>query len=130
MAQLQITPIRSEKDLNKAFARIDQLIEAKPDTVEYEELVILGDLVYAYEQKHHAIGLPDPIDLLKAKIEDGDISLEELKEILPNRSTRSLVLSKQRRIPVKAMYEMVSRGWFPAASVFLPAYFEGFEAAS
>lgn len=130
MATLQITPIRNEEDLDRAFARIDQLIEAKPDTDEYDELVILGDLVYAYEQKHHAISLPDPIDLLNAKLDDGDISFEEIKEVLPNRSTRSLVLSKQRRIPMKAMYEMVHRGWVPAESVFMSEYFESFEKAS
>ena len=119
-------PIRSEKALDVAFARIDELIDATPGTPEWEELDLLSELVWAYEQRHYPIDPPDPIDLLNSKIEDGEISLDQLKEILPNRSTRSQVLNKHRRIAMKAALEMIGRKWIPMESFFNTPYWSSF----
>ena len=119
-------PIRSEQELDTALTRIDKLIDAAPDTPEWEELDLLSELVWAYEQQHHPIQVPDPIDLLNSKLKDGDISLEQLKEVLPNRSTRSQVLNRHRRISVKAALKMIKRQWIPAESFFNTAYWSSF----
>lgn len=120
-------PIKSEQDLDAAFARIDEIIGAQPGTPEGEELELLSELVWAYEQRHHPINPPHPIDLLNSKIEDGEISLDQLKEVLPNRSTRSQVLNKHRRIAMKAALDMVDRGWVPIESFFNTSYWSSFK---
>ncbi|MEQ9442191.1 MAG: hypothetical protein RIG62_24330 [Cyclobacteriaceae bacterium] len=120
-------PIRSEKELDAAFARIDQLMDAQPGTPEGKELDLLSELVWAYEQRHHPIGIPDPIDLINSKIESGEMTLEQLKEVLPNRSTRSQVLNKRRRIAMNTALEMVDRGWVPAESFFHTTYWSSFD---
>ena len=124
MKTIHIKPIRSEQDLTEALARIDEIIDAEPNTPEYEELTLLGDLVYAYENIHHPIDPPDPIDLLNSKIEEGEITKEELFEVIPNRSVRSSICARRRRMPVKVMYKVMQYGWVPAESFFTPAYFE------
>lgn len=53
--------------------------------------------------------------------------LEQLQEVLPNRSTRSLVLNQQRRISMKAALAMIERGWIPAESFFTTGYWTSFE---
>ena len=116
---LTVQPIRSEADLQRALARIDELIDANPGTAAFDELDILSDLVFVYEEKHYPIDAPDPIALIQSKLETGDIRVEDLKEVLPNKSVRSQVLNKKRRIPIHAMYEMVKRKWVPAESLFL-----------
>jgi HTH-type transcriptional regulator/antitoxin HigA len=115
-------PIRSEEELDATFARIDELISAQSGTSEGEELDLLSELVWAYEQRHHPITPPDPVALLNSKLESGELSLDQLKEVLPNRSTRSQVLNKRRRISMKAALEMVDRGWVPVESFFQTAY--------
>ncbi len=81
---INIQPIRSEADLQNALACIDELIDAVPGTEAFDELNILSDLVFAYEEKHYPISAPDPISLITSKIQIGDISAEALKEVLPN----------------------------------------------
>ncbi len=120
-------PIRSESELDTAFARIDELIDATPGTVAWDELDLLSELVWAYEQRHHAILPPDPIALLNSKLESGELSLDQLKEILPNRSTRSQVLNKKRRVAMKAALELVDRGWVPVESFFQTSYWSSFD---
>ncbi len=124
--KLRIQPIRSEEDLRSALSRIDALIDAVPGTAAFDELDLLSDLVFAYEEQHHPIDAPDPITLIQTKLDAGDILPEALYEVLPNKSVRSQVLNRKRRIPINAMYEMVKRKWVPAASLFKPAYFESF----
>ncbi|WKN45958.1 helix-turn-helix domain-containing protein [Tunicatimonas pelagia] len=120
-------PIRNEEELNAAFARIDELMNAQLGTPTGEELDLLSELVWAYEQRHYPIGAPDPIDLLNLKIEAGEITLEQLKEVLPNRSTRSQILNKHRRITTQAATEMVNRRWIPAESFFLTSYWNSLD---
>ena len=47
-----IKPIRTEADYQAALARIDELMDAAPGSLEGEELDILADLVELYETKH------------------------------------------------------------------------------
>ena len=47
-----IRAIRSEADYKAALARIDELMDAEPDTLEGDELDVLADLVELYEHKH------------------------------------------------------------------------------
>lgn len=100
------------------------LFNTKAGTAQYEELQVISDLVYVYEEKHYPISPPDPIDLLESKLEDGDITEEEIRQLIPNKSTRSLVFARKRRIPLDAMYQMIQKGWVPADSFFLPGYYE------
>ncbi|MDD3342765.1 MAG: hypothetical protein PHR87_04235 [Sulfurospirillaceae bacterium] len=58
---MEITPIRTEKDYILALQRIDILMDAKPNTKEFDELNILVMLVEAYEKKHYKIDAPSPI---------------------------------------------------------------------
>jgi HTH-type transcriptional regulator/antitoxin HigA len=120
-------PLRSEEELGTAFARIDEIIDAEPGSIEFEELDLLSELIYAYEHRHHSIGVPDPIELIKAKVEDGEITLAQLKEVIPNRSTRSQVLNRHRRMPINAALETINRGWVPSESFFASSYWSSFD---
>ena len=64
-----IKPIRNEQDYQATLARIEQLMEAMPNTPEFDELDILTTLVEAYEEKHYPIALPNPIDAIKFRME-------------------------------------------------------------
>ncbi len=121
-----LKPIKSEEALSAAFARLDEIIQAQPGTPEGEELDLLSELIWAYEQRHHPIEAPNPIDLLNSKLAEDEITLDELKKVIPNRSTRSQVLNKRRRIAINAALEMVDRGWVPVESFFNTSYWSSF----
>lgn len=52
--------INNKSELEKAFARIDQIINAKEGTQEYSELCDLADAVENYEDKNCIILPPNP----------------------------------------------------------------------
>ena len=47
-----IRPVRTEADYDVALARIDELMDAEPETPDGRELDVLVDLVELYESKH------------------------------------------------------------------------------
>lgn len=56
---MEITSIRTEKDYILALQRIDTLMDAKPNTKEFDELNSLVSLVEVYEEKHYKIHVLD-----------------------------------------------------------------------
>ena len=79
---MQVHPIRSEVDHDLAVARIAELIGAKPDTAEGEELDILATLVDAYEAKHHAMDAPDPIAAIQFRMEQQGLTRKNLEPLI------------------------------------------------
>ena len=53
--------IKTEKDYDRALARINDLMDANPGTSEEDELEKLVALVEHYEKEKHPIGPPDPV---------------------------------------------------------------------
>ncbi|MGI0479351.1 helix-turn-helix domain-containing protein [Geminocystis sp. CENA526] len=64
-----IKPLRNEQDYQETLARIEQLMEAMPNTPEFDELDVLTTLVEAYEEKYYPIAPPNLIDAVKFRIE-------------------------------------------------------------
>ena len=52
---MDIRPIKSTQDYERALARVDELMDAEPDTPEGDELDVLVTLVESYEAKHFPI---------------------------------------------------------------------------
>ena len=90
-----IEPIRTEADYETALARIDELMDAEPDSPEGRELDVLVDLVDLYERRHEPMGYPDPVAAIEFRMEQADLS--------PPRDRRapSANLSRQRRPPAR-----------------------------
>jgi HTH-type transcriptional regulator/antitoxin HigA len=66
---IQIRPIRTKKDHSEALARIDQLMGAKLNTPEGDELDVLVTLVDAYETEHFPMDPPDPMTAIQFRME-------------------------------------------------------------
>ena len=77
---MEIKPIRTEQDYLAAFREVSALIDLDPslDTPEGERLDVLGTLVQAYEAKHYPIDPPDPIDAIKFRMEQSNMTVKDL----------------------------------------------------
>jgi len=93
---MRIHPIRTEADHDAAVARIAELIGARPDTAEGEELDILATLVDAYEAKHHAIDAPDPIAAIQFRMEQQGLTRKNLEPLIGSRARVSEVMTRRR----------------------------------
>lgn len=60
---MEIRAIRTEDDYLAALRKVSVLIDLdpSPDSLEGEQLDVLGTLVQAYEAKHYPIGPPDAL---------------------------------------------------------------------
>jgi HTH-type transcriptional regulator/antitoxin HigA len=69
-----VSPIRTAADYEAALPRVEGLMDAEAGTPEGEELDLLARLIEVYEEKHHAIDLPDPIAAIRFRMEQGGLS--------------------------------------------------------
>lgn len=97
-AGMQIRPIRTERDHERAVARISELMSARPDTPEGDELDVLATLVDAYEAKHHAIDAPDPITAIHFRMEQQGLARRDLEPMIGTRARVSEVLTGKRSL--------------------------------
>ena len=78
--KMEIKAIRTEQDYLAALREVSALIDFDPslDTPEGERLDVLGTLVQAYEAKHYPIDPPDPIDAIKFRMEQSNMTVKDL----------------------------------------------------
>ena len=98
---MDIKPIKTEQDYEDALAEIDKLFDAEVDSPEGDRLDVFVTLVEAYEAKHWPIEDPDPIEAIKFRMEQMDLSRKDLEPLLGSRSRVSEVLSGKRSLSVK-----------------------------
>lgn len=102
---MTITPIKTARDYENALRRIEQLMDAAPNTKRGDELDILTTLVEAYEAKHHPIYPPDPIEAIKFRMDQLSMTRKDLEGVLGGRGRVSEVLNGKRGLSL----EMIRR---------------------
>lgn len=95
---MKISPIRNEKDYQKALDRLEDIFEAKRDTKEGDELEILSILIDQYENENFPIGMPDPIEAIKFRMEQLGMNQKDLAELVGFKSRVSEILNKKRKL--------------------------------
>jgi len=95
---MQIRPIHTDVDYQKALSRIEALLDAPPGSSEAEELEILGILVDEYEKKHFPIDEPDPLEAITFRMEQLGLTQNDFAKILGSRSRASEILSGKRSL--------------------------------
>ena len=98
---MNIRPIRTKKNLRDALSRIDQIIDAKRGTPEYDELEVLTVLVEAYEDKHSPIPPPDPVEAIKFRMDQLGLRQADIAKLLGGKSRASEVLSRKRKLSLR-----------------------------
>ena len=93
---MRLKPIRSDRELDRALERVDELWGAKPGTPQGDELDVLMLLVGKYEEEHFAIPASDPVEAIKFLMEQNDLTRKDLEPYIGARGRVSEVLSKRR----------------------------------
>lgn len=120
-AAIPLRPIRTEADYEQALAEITHLFEAQPDTPEGDRLEVLTTLVEAYEQKHHAILPPDPIEALLYHLESRGLTRRDLEPYLGSRARVGEVLNRRRGLTIE-MIRRLHKGLGLPAEVLIRPY--------
>lgn len=93
--------IRSPSDLEAALARIEAIFDAEEGTPEDDELSTLFELVEAYEDETVPIPPSDLISAIKFRMDQAELTQNDLIPILGSPAKVSGVLSGQCDITMK-----------------------------
>jgi HTH-type transcriptional regulator/antitoxin HigA len=103
---MNIKPIKTEQDYKDGLKRLETIFDAEPNTIEGDELEILGVLMDNYEKIHFPIDLPDPIEAIKFRMEQLDYSNQDLAQIIGLKSRVSEILNKKRKLSINMIRKL------------------------
>lgn len=118
---MQIRPIKTQQDHRDALRVIDTLMEAQPDTQEGDMLDVLVTLVDSYEQQHHPIETPDPIEAITFTMEQRDLKRRDLEPYIGSRARVSEILNRKRPLTLPMIRELHKGLGIPAGILIQPA---------
>jgi len=98
---MNIRPIKTEADYQKALERLEVIFDAKKGTKEGDELEILSILIEKYEKEKFPIEMPDPIEAIKFRMEQLGMKQKDLAEIVGFKSRVSEILNKKRKLTIE-----------------------------
>ena|SRR6267378_2874405 len=118
---MSIKPIKSERDYRKAMKLIDGLIDAKPNTPDGDRLEILVTLVDAWEEKHHPIDPPDPVEAIRFAMEQRGLTRHDLEPLIGSRARVAEILNHKRTLTLPMIRRLHDRLGIPAEVLIRPS---------
>jgi HTH-type transcriptional regulator/antitoxin HigA len=110
--------IKTENDYEMALAHLETLMDAKPGTPQEEELELFAVLIENYERENFPIGLPDPIEAIKFRMEQQELTRKDLEQYIGSPSKVSEVLNYKRPLSL-AMIRSLHEGLGIPAEILL-----------
>jgi HTH-type transcriptional regulator/antitoxin HigA len=96
----EVKPIRSEADYEAALAEIERLWGTKAGTPEGDRLEVLATLIDTYEEEHHPIDPPDPVEAIKFRMEQQGLTRRDLEEMIGSRARVAEILGRKRDLSI------------------------------
>lgn len=115
-------PIRTEEEYEAALAEIEKYFAAEPKkgTAEADRFDLLALLIEAYEEQHHPIGPPHPVEMIRHRMRTAGYTQADLAALLGSRARASEVLARRRRLTLPMIWKL-SRAWrIPAEALIEP----------
>ncbi|MFV8333470.1 helix-turn-helix domain-containing protein [Flavobacterium sp. GSP14] len=118
---MEIKPIKTENDYNQALARLEFIFDAKKGSSEGDELEVLGILIDQYENEHFPVGMPDPIEAIKFRMEQMGYNQNDLANIVGLKSRASEILNRKRKLSLEMIRQLHEQLNIPT-DVLIQAY--------
>ena len=113
--------MQNHEDLEAALKAIELLWDAEPGSPEADRLDVLITLAERYEEEHHPIDPPDPIELLLHVMDARGLTRRDLQPYLGGRACVSEILNR-RRLLTPAMIRRLQEGLGLPADVLIQPY--------
>jgi len=115
-----IAPIRNEADHRSALTEIERLWGAAQGTSDGDRLDVLMTLVDAYEREKWPDEDLDPIDVIKARMENSGRTRKDFEAIVGSSGRVSEILNRKRSLTLPMIWRLVSDWKIPADSLVRP----------
>jgi HTH-type transcriptional regulator / antitoxin HigA len=119
---MDIHPIRTEADYKAALKVVSVLVDADParGTPEGDQLEIMSILIKHYEAEHFPLEAPNPIEAIKFRMEQAELSVPDMQPYIGNSNRVYEVLSGRRALSL-AMIRRLHEGLHIPADVLIGA---------
>ncbi|WP_175214129.1 helix-turn-helix domain-containing protein [Achromobacter aegrifaciens] len=119
---MEIRPVHTEADYKSALKEISRLMESDPElgTPDGDRLDVLATLVQAYEMKHYPVDLPDPVEAIKFRMEQGGLTPKDLEPMIGKRNRVYEVLNRKRGLTLPMIWRLHTELGIPAESLIQP----------
>jgi HTH-type transcriptional regulator/antitoxin HigA len=116
---MNIKPIRCDEDLQAAFHRLQSVFQAEEGTAEVDEMEVLVTLIESYENKHYPVSPPDPIEAIKFRMQQQELTAKDLRVYIGSSGRVSEVLNYKRPLSLKMIKRLHEGLHIPYESLFL-----------
>ncbi|HYK44588.1 MAG TPA: helix-turn-helix domain-containing protein [Parafilimonas sp.] len=118
---MTVKPIKTKKDYQQALERLETVFDAKKGSAKGDKLEVLSILIEKYENEHFPIGLPDPIEAIKFRMEQLGYNQADLAKVVGLKSRASEILNKKRKLSLDMIRQLHDKLKIPT-EVLIQAY--------
>lgn len=118
---MELKPIRTKKDYQAALTEAERLWDAPAKSPDADRLDVLMLLIENYEQRHHPIADPDPIEFLTHVMESRGLTRKDLEPYIGPRGRVSDILNRIRPLTLE-MIRRLADGLRLPAEVLIRSY--------
>lgn len=114
---MNIHPIKTEQDYEQALSEVETLWGSGEGSKRGDKLDILLVLIEHYENEHHPIDPPDPVEAIKFRMEQMNLSRKDLEKYIGPRGRVSEVLNRRRGLSINMIRNLHSKLHIPLESL-------------
>ncbi|MCU0842551.1 MAG: transcriptional regulator [Thiobacillaceae bacterium] len=116
---MDIRPIRTDADYRAALREVSAFFDQEPEpgTPEGDRFDILLTLVEAYETKHFPVDLPDPVEAIKFRMEQGGLTPKDLEPMIGRMNRVYEILNRKRPLTLAMIRRLHEQLGIPAESL-------------
>jgi HTH-type transcriptional regulator/antitoxin HigA len=119
-----LKPIRSDADYDEALREVERLWGERSGTPKGDRLDVLITLTEAYEEQHHPMGAPDPIEAIKFRMEQQGLTPKDLEPLIGSRTRVAEVLGRKRGLTLAMIRRLHAQLGIPAEILVQPTRIE------
>ena len=120
MALEAIGPVRDDATHRAALKEIDHLWGARQGTPQGDRLDVLMTLVDQYERSRWPDADLDPVDAIKARMENSGRTRKDFEKIVGSSGRASEILNRKRHLTLAMIWKLVHQWKMPAEVLVRP----------
>lgn len=116
---MQIKPIKTEQDYEAALLTVEPMFDNEPqaDTAEGDFFEIMCVLISEYENKHYPIEAPDPVEAIKFRMEQQNLTAKDLEPAIGKLNRVYEVLNRKRTLTLPMIRKLHAQFGIPLRSL-------------
>lgn len=119
---MEIRPIHTEEDYKVALREVSAYFDNEPvqGTPDGDRFEILLTLVEAYEARLYPIGLPDPVEAIKFRMDQAGLTPKDLVPAIGRLNRVYEILNRKRPLTLKMIWKLHQEFGIPAECLIQP----------